>query len=198
MSTAGAADSGRTMKLNGRMRSARGFWGALVLLATLPLAAVYQMFLANGFETFLHWVLATGTLLVALGALDFDRLPRSLNWIGCLLAGAEAVIFFLQGLSHLIQNAAFTHFAYDLLGQGLEAWLPRLLIIIWFGALLLRDSHGWTRIFGFFALLVFLVAEAVRISSTAQGTPAPEVLKAVILLPFLWLLLESRKGMTRS
>ncbi len=177
----------------GSMRSRRGFWGVIVLLALLPLAALYQQLFASGFDTFIHWVLATGSLLIALAVLDFGKLPKWLNWVACLLLGTEASIFFLQGLSHLLQNETFTYIAYQVLGQAFEVWLPRLFIVFWCGALLLLDSQGKTRVFGWIALPIFIGAELVRITVAYQGATPNELWKLVILLPLFWLLLESRK-----
>lgn len=181
------------LKVTGRMRSRRGFSGVIVLLAMLPLAALYQQLFANGFETFIHWVLTTGALLIALAVFDFAKLPKWLNWVGFVLLGTEAAIFFLQGLSHLVNNKTFTYVVYQVLGQGLEVWLPRLFILFWGGALLVLDSQGKTRIFGWVVLPIFIGAELVRITVAYQGATPSELLKLVILLPLFWLLLESKK-----
>jgi hypothetical protein len=182
------------LKVMGSMRSPRGFWGAIVLLALLPLALLYQMVFANGFGTFIHWVLATGALLLAWAVFDFNRLPNWLNWLGCLLLGTEAALFFLQGLSDLLQNEALAYVAYQVLGQGLEVWLSRLFFVVWGGALLFLDSQGKTRLFGLVALSIFIGVEVVRISLAYLGAPANELLKVAIFLPILWLLLESKKA----
>jgi len=185
------------LKDTGRMRSPRGFWGVVVLLALLPLAGLYQQLFANGFDTFIHWVLASGALLIALAVFDFRKLPQWLNWVACLLMATEAAIFFLQGLSHLVNNATFTYVVYQVLGQGLEVWLPRLFILFWCGALLLLDSQGKTRIFGWITLPIFIGAEIVRIMVASQGASPTELLKLVIFLPLVWLLLESKKVQTQ-
>jgi hypothetical protein len=185
------------LKVTGSMRSSSGFWGVIVLLALLPLAGLYQQLFASGFDTFIHWVLAPGALLLALAVFDFRKLPQWLKWVGCLLMGVEAAIFFLQGLSHLVNNEAFTYVAYQVLGQRLEVWLPRLFILVWCGALLLLDSQGKTRIFGWVALPIFISVEIYRISLTAVGAPSNELVKLVIFLPLVWLLLESKKVQTQ-
>jgi hypothetical protein len=185
------------LKVTGRMRSPRGVWGVIVLLALLPLAALYQQLFASGFDTFIHWVLAPGALLIALAVFDFRKLPQWLNWLACLLMGTEATIFFLQGLSHLVNNETFTYVAYQDLGQMLEVWLPRLFIVFWGGALLLLDSQGKTRIFGWIVLPIFIGAEIVRINAVYQGATPSELWKLVIFLPLVWLLLESKKVQTQ-
>ncbi|MEZ4737661.1 MAG: hypothetical protein R3E79_62085 [Caldilineaceae bacterium] len=181
------------LKITGRMRSRRGLWGVIVLLALLPLAALYQQLFVNGFETFIHWVLAIGAGLLAWAVFDFRKLPQWLNWAACLLLGTEAAIFFLQGLSHLLQNETFTYVAYQVLGQALEVWLPRLFILVWCSALLLLGSQGKTRVFGWVVLPIFIGVEIVRITLAYQGATPSEIFKVVILLPLVWLLLESKK-----
>ena len=193
MNTSSTLVNRQPLIVTGGMRSRRGFWGVIVLLALLPLAALYQQLFASGFDTFIHWVLATGSLLIALAVFDFGKLPKWLNGVACLLMGTEASIFFLQGLSHLLQNETFTYIAYQVLGQAFEVWLPRLFIVFWCGALLLLDSQGKTRVFGWIALPIFIGAELVRITVAYQGATPNELWKLVILLPLFWLLLESRK-----
>jgi hypothetical protein len=186
------------LKVTGRMRSPSGFWGAIVLLALLPLVVLYQMIFASGLDTFIHWVLATGTLLLALAVFDFNKLPQWLTLLGCLLLGTEATIFFLQGLSDLLQNDKFAYVAYQLLGQGLEGWLPRLFFLVWGGALLLLGSQGKTRVFGIVALASFIGVEAYRIGLAYLGAPANELLKVAIFLPIVWLLLESKQAQPKA
>lgn len=187
----------QSLKATGRLRSPRGFWGVIVLLALLPLAALYSQLFVNGFDTFIHWVLTIGSVLIAWAVFDFRKLPKWLNWVGFLLVGTEAIIFFLQGLSHLVNNETFTYVAYQVLGQRLEVWLPRLFILFWCGALLLLDSQGKTRLFGWVVLPLFIVEETVRIIAVAQGATPSELWKLVIFLPLVWLLLESKKGQTQ-
>jgi hypothetical protein len=193
MNTISAAVNRHSQQGTRSMRSPRGFWGVIVLLALLPLAPLYGIFFAAGFETFIHWILATGALLLALAVFDFDKLPKWLTWAGALFAGGVGTIFFLQGLSHLVQNDAFTYVVYQLLGQQLEGWLPRLFVLIWGGALLLLDSQGKTRIFGIVALSIYIAVEVFRLSLMYLGASPNELLKLVILLPFVWMLFESRK-----
>jgi hypothetical protein len=177
--------------VTGHMRSPRGFLGALVLLLMLPLTVLYQMVFANGIDTFIHWVLATGALLIAVAVFDFRRLPTWMNWIGCLSAGALAAILFLQGLSHLLPNDALTTLAYGFLAQWPEPWFLRLFLYGWGGALLLLDSGGKTRIFGWVALATVLSMEVYSLSYVGAASVA--WLRALYLLPFVWLLLESKK-----
>lgn len=194
MNTSSTLVNRQPLPVTSDRRSPRGFWGVIVLLALPPLAALYQQLFASGFETFIHWVLATGAVLIAWAVFDFGKLPKWLNWIGCLLTGTEAAIFFLQGLSDLLHNEALAYFAYQVVGQGLEGWLPRLFVLFWCGALLLLDSQGKTRIFGWVALPLFIGVEAYRLSLAYLGILSSELWKVLILLPFLWLWLESKKA----
>ena len=188
------------LKATGSMRSPRGFWGTIVLLALPPLALSYGMIFANGFDTFIHWALATGTLLLALAVFDFNKLPQWLNCLGCLLMGIEAAIFFVQGLSDLLHNEALAYVAYQVLGQGLEGWLIDLLLL-WFIALLVMDSQGKSGIVGLVVMSVVVGVEVYRYSLSYLGTSldaeAP-LLKVLILLPFVWFLLESKERLSPS
>ena len=45
---------------------------------------------------------------MAFAVFDF-KLPSWITWIGCLSMSALAAIFLVQGVSHLIENDAFTY-----------------------------------------------------------------------------------------
>jgi hypothetical protein len=57
----------------------------------------------------------------------------------------------------------------------------------------LLDSQGRTRIFGVLSLLAVAAVELYRIVLLASGSPEDATLRLAYLLPFVWLLLESRK-----
>lgn len=179
--------------VTGQMRSWRGFFGSLVLLLMLPLAVLYQLLFTSGSDTFVHWLLAIGSVLMALAVFDFHKTLPWTQWIGSLGALTLAVIFFLQGASHLIQNTAFTYLVYNILGQAPEAWSFRLFLYGWGVAVLLLDSQGKIRGFGIIAVLLCLAMEIYRFSITYWGAPPIAGLRAVYLVPFVWLLLESAK-----
>lgn len=180
-------------EITGRMRSPRGFWGSMILLLMVPLTVLYQLFFTRGTDTFVHWVLTVGAVLMAFAIFDFRKTPKWTQWIGAIGALALAVIFFLQGASHLVQNAAFTYLAYDILGAAPEPWAFRLFLYGWGVAMLLLESRDKTRVLGVIAVLVFLSMEIYRFSVTYFGAPPIAGLRAVYLVPFVWLLLESRK-----
>ena len=82
--------------------------------------------------------------------------------------------------------------AYQVFGQQLESALVDGLLL-WFVALLLGDSQGKTRLFGGAALALAVGSELYRYSLAYLGAEPAEILKLTMLLPFVWLLLESRK-----
>ena len=178
----------------GGMRSPRGLLAAIVFLLALPVAVLSEILFGSGDGTTIHLALGAGSLLLAFAVFDF-KLPRWMNWIGCVSAGALAVIFLLQAVALLIPNDSLTYLAYEVLGQKLEGLLPDL-VILWFVAMLLMDSQGKTRILGFVAMSIAVGSEVYKYTLVYLGTSIeaqPEVLRALMLLPFVWLLFESAK-----
>jgi hypothetical protein len=55
-------------------------------------------------------------------------------------------------------NESLNYFAYEVLGQWPEGWLPDVLIL-WFVAMLVLDSQGKSRILGFIALSIAVCFE---------------------------------------
>jgi hypothetical protein len=174
------------------MRSPRGFLAAIVFLFMLPMAALYQALFDNGFDTFIHLVLAAGSFLIASAVFDFGKVAKWINWTACIFAGTEAAIFLLQGMSHLVQNDSLTYLAYQVLGQRLEAGLADL-FVFWCIAMLLFDSRGKTRILGFVAVSIVVCFEVYKYSLFYLGDAPAESLKVLFLLLFVWLLFESGK-----
>jgi hypothetical protein len=176
------------------MRSPRGLLGSLVLLLALPIAVLTQVLFGSGSAVAIHVALAVGCVLVSLSAFDYGT-PRWLAWIGCVSAGAFAAIFLVQGASTLIGNESFSYFADEVLGFWPEKVLLSLLTI-WLVGLLLTASRGKTRILGFVAMAIVVCVEAyVYFGLLFLGTnPFLEtaVVKLPYLLPFVWLIFESR------
>jgi hypothetical protein len=179
------------LKVTGSMRSARGFFAALVLLFGIPIALLGQVVFGIDVEITLHFVFALTTGLVALAVFDF-KLPSWSTWLGCASSGALAAIFLLQAVARLIPNDTLFYVAYKVLGQQLETALMDGLIL-WFVALLLGDSQGKTRLFGGVALALAVGTELYRYGLLYLGAEPSEILKLTMLLPFVWLLLESKK-----
>jgi hypothetical protein len=177
------------------MRSPRGLLAAIVFLLAIPVAFLCQILFGSGASTTIHLALGAGCVLLSFAVFDF-KLPRWINWIGCASAGALAAIFLLQAVALLIPNDSLNYLAYQVLGQsGPESLFPALLIL-WFVAMLLMDSQGKTRILGFVAMSIAVGFEVYTHALSYLGTPIeaqPQMLRPLMLLPFVWLLFESTK-----
>ena len=100
--------------------------------------------------------------------------------------------FSATGVNRLIPNDALFYLAYQLLGGQVESALVDGLIV-WFVALLFCDSQGKTRLFGVAAVSIVVCFELYRYSLVYLGAQPAGILKLALLLPFVWLLLESKK-----
>jgi hypothetical protein len=174
-----------------RMRSPLGLLAALAFLLAVPIAFGWQILFGSGAGTMIHFVLAAGSLLLAFAVFDFE-LPRWMNWIGCAAALALGTIFLLQAVALLIPNESLHYFAYEVLGQWPEGWLPDV-VILWFVALLVLDSQGKSRILGIVAVSIALCFELYSHILRFGGTSDTGSLKFLMLLTFVWLLFESMK-----
>ena len=171
------------------MRSPRGFLGSIVLVLSLPVAVLTQVLFGSGSSVAMHVALAVGCALVALSAFDFET-PRWVAWTGCLAAGVFAAIFLLQAASELLQNDSFSYFALQVLGNWPERLLTTL-FIFWFVGVVLTASQGNTRILGIVATAIVVGVDAYNYVLLYLGEA--HALKILYLLPFIWLLFESRK-----
>jgi hypothetical protein len=174
-----------------RMRSPLGLLAALAFLVGIPISFGCQILFGSGAGTLIHFVLAAGSLLLAFAVLDFE-LPRWINWIGCAAALALGTIFLLQAVALLVPNESLHYVAYEVLGQWPEGWLPDV-IILWFVAMLVLDSQGKSRIFGIVAVSIAVCLEVYSHTLRFLGTSPTEILRLLMLLLFVWLLLESTK-----
>lgn len=177
------------------MQSPRGFLGAIVLLLALPIAVLTQVLFGSGSEIMVHLALAVGSVLVSFSAFNFET-PRWIAWIGCVSTSALAAIFLVQGASELIKNDSLTRFVYEVLGDWPERLLLSL-VVFWLVAMLLSASRGKTRILGFVAMAIVVCVEVydyfgLLYLGTNVLSEMP-VLRLLYLLPFVWLLFESRK-----
>ena len=176
------------------MRSPRGLLAAIVFLLALPMAVLSEILFGSGASTTIHLALGAGSVLLSFAVFDF-KLPRWINWIGCVSAGALGAIFLLQAVALLIPNDSLNYFAYQVLGQWPEGLFP-VLLILWFVAMLVFDSQGKTRILGFVVMSIAVASEVYKYTLVYLGTPIeaqPQILRALMLLPFVWLLFESTK-----
>jgi hypothetical protein len=176
------------------MRSPRGFLGSIVLVLSLPVAVLTQVLFGSGSSVAMHVALAVGCALVALSAFDF-KTPRWVAWTGCLAAGVFAAIFLLQAASELLQNDSFSYFALQVLGNWPERLLTTM-FIFWFVAVVLPASQGNTRILGIVATAIVVGVDAYNYVLLYLGEA--HALKILYLLPFVWLLFESRKKQSKK
>jgi uncharacterized membrane protein len=181
------------------MRSLRGVLAASVCLLAVPVAFLVDVVVGSGAELVLHLVLGVGFVLTAVAVFDFER-SRWLTWIGCFSIGALGAIFLLQGVSQLLHNDSLTYLAFHVLGQQLEGWSADV-FVVWCSATVLVVSHGKTKRFGLGVMALAVGAEvysnSVRYLGPAAAEPSP-LFKLVLLLPFVWLLLESSKQIARQ
>ena len=105
------------------------------------------------------------------------------------------VTFLLQGISQLLHNDWLTYLAFQILGQQVEAWSGDV-FLVWCSATVLLMSRGKVKLFGIGVMALAVGAEiysyGVRYFGSGAGGVSP-LLKLVLLLPFVWLLLESSK-----
>src|SRR5215212_4262999 len=174
-----------------RIRSPLGLLAALAFLLAIPIAFGCQILFGSGAGTGIHLALAAGCVLLAFCVFDFE-LPRWMNWIGCVAALAVGTIFLLQAVALLIPNESLNYFAYGVLGQWPEAWLPDV-VILWFVGMLVFDSRDKSRILGIVAVSVGVCFELYSHTLRFVGTSPAGTLKFLLLLPFVWLLFESIK-----
>jgi hypothetical protein len=177
-----------------KIKSRRGLIAAIIFLSAIPVALLCQIIFGIEAELVIHLTFAVGFAFMALAVFDF-QIPKWMNLTGGSVTASLAIIFLLQGVSQLIQNDSLTYIAFQILGQWLEAWLVKLLLL-WFSALLLFDSSGRTRILGFIVMSIVLCTELfgyylafARSSLDAKAA----VLKLLYLLPFVWLIFESKR-----
>jgi hypothetical protein len=174
-----------------RIRSPLGLLAALTFLVGIPISFGCQILFGSGAGTLIHFALAAGTLLLAFSVFDFE-LPRWMNWIGCAAGLALGTIFLLQAVALLIPNESLHYFAYEVLGQWPEGWVPDV-VILWLVAMLVLDSHGKTRILGVVAVSLAVCSEIYSHILRFGGTSDTGSLKLLMLLLFVWLLFESTK-----
>ena len=173
------------------MRSPLGLLAALSFLVGIPISFAWQILYGSGAGTMIHFFLAAGSLLLAFAVFDF-KLPRWMNWIGCVAGLAVGSIFLLQAVALLIPSESLHYFAYEVLGQWPEGWLPDV-VVLWLVAMLVLDSQGKTRILGIVAVSIAVCSELYSHTLRFLGTTPTGTLKLLMLLLFVWLLLESTK-----
>lgn len=178
------------------IRSRTGLPASAAFLLLLPIAVLYQALFNTGVEIVIHVVLAIGAALLSFAVFDF-KTPPWIASVGSVAAGTLAVIFILQAFSLAIPNNMLFYIAFRALGQGIEGWLGNL-FILWCLMVLIFDSRGWTRIFGFIVVGLAICEKIYEYVLSARGEAVPDALKLLLLLLFVWLLLESVKQAQRK
>jgi hypothetical protein len=194
--TTGATTTTVSQGISGvSIRSPLGLLAALTFLVGIAISFGWQILFGSGAGTMIHFVLAAGCVLLAFAVFDFE-LPRWINWIGCAAGLALGTIFLLQAVALLIPNESLNYFAYEVLGQWPEGWLPDV-IILWFVGMLVLDSQGKSRILGIVAVSIAVCSELYSHSVRFLGTSDTGSLKLLMLLLFgcFW---KARRSLTRS
>jgi hypothetical protein len=178
------------------MRSVRGLVAAAAILLSYLTAIAVELLFGSGGDTVIHLVMGTGFVIFATSVFDFG-LPRWVNVIGAIAAGAFGALFLMQGVSDLTHLEGLRHLAFDVLGQQVERLLPDV-VYVWFVALLLGASQGRSRILGWVVMLIVVGLETAALAGLLLDTPKVSPMVA-LLLPFGWLLFESAERQpTRS
>jgi len=164
------------------MRSILGLAAAVVGLLTYPFAIAAGMIGADGAATTaVHFVLGSAFVLLAAAMFDFG-LNRWVTWLG---AGAAAIFggtFLLQGVADLTSVPFLDWLAFDILGQQLERILPDV-IYIWFAALLLTGTSGYSRLIGWAVVPALFGLELAIVIGAGIGIDVP-FLKFMLFAPF--------------
>lgn len=176
------------------VRSPGAFLASVVLILALPVAILVQLLLGSGASLTMHVALTVGCVLLSLSAFDFET-PAWVAWVGRIASGVFAAIFLLQAASELIRNDSFSYFALQVLGSWPERVLITLLAL-WLVAVSLSASRGNTKILGFAVMAVVVGVEAYNYVLLYPGEPL--AFKVLYLLPFVWLLFESRKRVPKK
>lgn len=181
------------------MRSRLGLAAAILFFLAPPLAIMTDSVFRRSPDATAHLVWGLAFALLAGALLAFDT-PRWIARVGCFAAGAVALIFVAQGVSDLVPNKTLHRIAFPVLGEIPERVLVDLLIASFVG-LLLTDSHGRSRVFGWVAMSLVVAVEVAALVTQLLGRPIYEsvpALRLMLLLPVLWLLVESVKKKSGS
>jgi hypothetical protein len=173
------------------MRSTLGLAAAVAALLTYPAAIAAGIIIGpSASDTAVHFMLGSAFVLLAAAMFDFG-LNRWLTWLGAAAAAVFGGTFLLQGVADLTNIAFLDWFAFDILGQQLERILPDV-VYIWFAALLLTGTTGYSRLVGWAIVPVLFGLELAIVVGAQIGIDVP-FLKFTIFAPFVWLLIESVK-----
>jgi len=178
------------------MRSTLGLAAAVAGLLTYPVAIAAGMTIGGtAADTAVHFVLGSAFVLLAFAMFDFG-LNRWVTWLGATAAAIFGGTFLLQGVADLTAIPFLDWLAFDILGQQLERILPDV-VYIWFAALLLTGTSGYSRLVGWAIVPALFGLELAIVIGAQIGIDVP-FLKFMIFAPFLWLLIESIKRPTSA
>jgi hypothetical protein len=173
------------------MRSQRGVAAALIMLLALPAAIVSTALGEQASGVVIHIALGASCVVLAFAMFDFG-LPRWLNLVGAISAGALGAVFLLQAVSLVVPNETLERIAFAILGQEPERFLP-VGILAWFtGLLLAGGTQGWTRSVGWVVIPLVVGVEVAWLAGYFLQIEVPNP-KILFLLPFAWLLMVSAK-----
>lgn len=160
----------------------------------VPVAVTVSAFSGVEAETLLHFLLAAGCLLLDPSAFNS---PAWIRLTGVLSTGLLGITFALQGFAQVAGNATLTWLAFDKLGQWPEALLVALLML-WFVSVLFTRSSGWRKFIGYLCVVpaILLVIFGYIEPLIGAGADLFGPLKMTLLLPFVWLMLESKHPST--
>lgn len=179
------------------MRSTRNFWASVVFLLAIPVAVVLQALFGIEAETILHFELYVGLGLLRIS--DF-KTPAWLSMAGIVSAMLLGLTFFLQGFAQITGYEFINWLGFQVLGGWPESFFVDLLFV-WLIGVLLTDSKGKSQILGFICMTLAVGVKIYSYILPMLGTSLDEnypVLKVLLLIPFLWLLLEARNGRKRD
>lgn len=174
------------------MRSPRNFWASVVLLLALPVAVLVQALSGVDAEMVFHFELSTG--FIAITAFDF-KTPAWVKAIGMVSTTLLCTTFLLQGVAQLTGSPFLDWLGFRVLGQWPESAFVDLLLV-WFVGIGLTYSEWKMRTLGFTCVGSAVGVKIYSYILTALGTTIDEqfaALKILLLLPFVWLLFESKK-----
>ena len=110
-------------------------------------------------------------MLLAAAMFDFG-LNRWVTLLGATAAAIFGGTFLLQGVANLTEIAALDWLAFDILGQQLERILPDV-VYVWFAALLLTGSTGFSRLVGWVVVPLLFGLELAILVGAQFGIDVP-------------------------
>lgn len=173
------------------MRSRPGIAATVILLLTVPAAVGSSILGPDAPSVVAHVALGAAMISFAIAVFDF-HLPRWLNVIGAGCGAALGSVFLLQAISLVVPNKDLYNLAFPVLGINGERPLLDS-ILVWFLGMLALASDGKARLVGLAVVPIAVGLELASYAAIPLGMEIPN-LKAALLAPFVWLVLESLKG----